>query len=416
MNRGNGFAARVTGIGFTLGFILLVVILFMPVRRIVGELLDTERPLTVTYVDPAYGPAPVVTKLWDLPSYVRIWPDDFLNRPQAYGNVVYVANENVDAHLTAIDTTTGKHLWSVPVDTYTAGRMEVDDRFIYLQESPNVVAIDRLTGKRVWERRKVSLVGDPTIGDLLVLVSTVWDQVARDPTTQIFAVNRATGEEVWRSEIGRHFAVSEYAGSVLALTDTGLVSLSLTTGAVLWEIAIDLPGVNRQRLVVHDDMAVLTDGETVVVAVDLRSRTERWRVPISPGNPVPGMTVTVNFIDDLVVTDSAVLFSRETLWGKNYSGRPEDKASQGQQFALNRATGESLWTSGQFYRAPVADGDRLFALTDSGHVLVEVDARTGAERWRITIAKPRYGPDFILVGTTIYLTNYDDVFEVRLKS
>jgi outer membrane protein assembly factor BamB len=227
-------------------------------------------------------------------------------------------------------------------------------------------------------------------------------------------VNRTTGEEVWRSEIGHYVVSGEYAGSVLAVTNTRVVGLSLTTGAVLWEIPVDVPITTRSAVVVHGDVAVLTDGETVVAALDLRSRTERWRVPVGAGNPIPGMTVTVNFIDNLVVTNSAILFSRETLWGRNHSHRPEDNESRLQQFALDQETGTPLWTSanGSVYGDSIAVGDRLFAFADTGRALVEIDARTGQERWRVKIDQP-YGPDFIVVENTIYLTNYDDLYEIR---
>jgi outer membrane protein assembly factor BamB len=390
-----------------------------PVSRIAGELFDTERPLKVAYVDPKYGPTPVFTKIWDMPSYFRVWPDDYLNQPSVHGDVVYVINDNVDAQLTAIDATTHDVVWRVPADTFTQGRMALDDHFVYLEESPSIAAFDRMTGERTWERRGYLLSGVGTISDRLIVIDPEFDEAAQQTEfRRLVGLHPTTGQELWRSEFGRYAGMTEYGGSVLALTDGRLISLSAQTGAIEWHVDLALPGEKWQRrtMALHDDLAVITDGETLVVALDLRSHTERWRVPVGPGNPVPGMTTTSISIEDLVATESAVLFTRETMWDDN-SSVPGGIEWQYQQVALDQATGDVLWNSdgGQVYWEPIALGDRVFAVTEQSHALVQIDARTGEERWRISIDDPyhNHSPDFILVDTTIYLTNYDDVWQIR---
>jgi outer membrane protein assembly factor BamB len=183
----------------------------------------------------------------------------------------------------AIDTTTGKEVWREQIGTFfknnwgggPRGTPTVDGNLVYaLGGNGDLVCLDRSTGKTVWKKNfktdfngqqqlfwgyseSVLVDGDNVIG------------VPGGPDGTIVALNKKTGDKVWRSTDLKDLAT--YSSLVIAniggtkqyvtMTNTGTVAVRASDGKKLWSNPL---GANSTAViptpVVAGDTVYVTSG------------------------------------------------------------------------------------------------------------------------------------------------------------
>ena len=188
-------------------------------------------------------------------------------------------------------------------------------------------------------------------GDRLVLASP----------QHTVAVDRGTGQVLWAREGAR---TCWMAGTVLlrVLPEGELEICSVQDGEPLSiaRLADPAPGP-RIGVTAGDDglppLAILADGPSHLVALDLRTGEPRWR--FSCGRTPPSVT---------------------------RAGRLLLVAGEGAVHALDLASGEDLWrfaARGRFTKKPVVIGDTVVAITEGGApTAYGIDLFTGERRFR----------------------------------
>lgn len=185
-----------------------------------------------------------------------------LGRAAIHGNTLCFGTES--HHLYALDIRTGRQLWMADVGPEwkwpaTVRGVAIDHRVVYAgveqwrsengsTSSGWLIALNARTGKILWryhtgdgaQRRGIS--SSPTLTRNLVLAGDYLSNA-------IVAINRDTGQEVWRFE-GKHSFVGFpeaplVASSVVyaASGDRYVYALDLQAGRPLWRIP--MPGSNR---------------------------------------------------------------------------------------------------------------------------------------------------------------------------
>ncbi|MCB9613803.1 MAG: PQQ-binding-like beta-propeller repeat protein [Sandaracinus sp.] len=207
-------------------------------------------------------------------------------------------------------------------------------------------------------------------GDRLVLASP----------QHTVAVDRGTGEVLWAREGAR---TCWMAGTALmrVLPEGELEVCGVQDGEPqsIARLSDPAPGP-KVGVVAGDDglppLAILADGPSHLVALDLRTGEPRWR--FSCGRTQPSLT---------------------------RAGRLLLVAGEGAVHALDVASGEDLWrfaARGRFTRKPIVIGDTVVALTEGGApTAYGIDLFTGERRWRERLSGAPVGDPLSAQGLAI---------------
>jgi outer membrane protein assembly factor BamB len=180
----------------------------------------------------------------------------------------------------------------------------------------------------------------------------------------VFALDAATGEQLWSAPISASNAASSpaVANGMVYINGDNLLAFDAKTGTKLWSSSI-LGSVNTSSPAVVG--GVVYAGGRVVAAFNATTGAVLWSV--SPGGPlsIPG--------------DSPAVAKGIVYIGASVTG--ERGASSGTLYALNSRTGKTVWS------APVASGITSSPSVANGVVYVGSDdgtlyafnAKTGAE-------------------------------------
>lgn len=177
------------------------------------------------------------------------------NWPTAQGNLS-AHRAAVGSSLTADDIADLEVVWEFPIEASTGyGGMTANpiviDQTVYLQDMrSNIFALDRDTGALIWEHRNEV----PCIGPNGVAVAYGRLFAATGDTAEVFALEAATGKELWRVRLtnnpreGIDMAPAVYDSTVYVSTVAGnsrgfnqggtrgiLYALDAGTGATLWQ-------------------------------------------------------------------------------------------------------------------------------------------------------------------------------------
>jgi outer membrane protein assembly factor BamB len=201
------------------------------------------------------------------------------------GNVVYVVN---DPEVVALDVRTGAKLKSYEHDSSLATLLAVDDErlFVIASSGPDddrdhVVAIDRRTLKRMWQRPLPDVDASrerstaPQLGAGLLLVPQGSELHALDPLS---------GRRVWVHRIASqiHWPTAGAAG-VFFIDDDGTVhALDPEHGDEIWthrsrHNPLDDPAWPGAPLGLVDGLLLFCDGRSLL-AIEAATRALRWRI------------------------------------------------------------------------------------------------------------------------------------------
>ena len=237
------------------------------------------------------------------------------------GGTVYVTTQEgwpaPTGRLVALDTESGSLLWSVG-KAGEAGPVTVEGGILYtMMTLREIWAVDLKTRKPVWksdlltdeksERRGIDLRKAPIVAGGKLFITT--------GETKSFALDLATGKEVWRVDDSYSFGQTPIVqgGVVVVSSSRGAAAKDVRTGEDLWAKGVsmtDFAGVFDGRFV------FFSSGE--VIAVDPRTGEVVWRDRIGDENVSGGNQYGVAMGDVLIVRsiDETVAYSTagQRLW------------------------------------------------------------------------------------------------------
>lgn len=293
-----------------------------------------------------------------------------------------------DGILYALDTETGKQLWSAS----GFGQLEstgaiTGDKIITAGFSNLVEALNRHTGDVLWAFRTHYFVqGSPLIVNDRVILAT---------DHEVYALDVNSGKLIWQASTGNEGA---YMGSPAydngVIYTTGgrlLLALEADTGKEIWRIEKDEMFLG---LAVANGLIYVGNWDHNLYAFDQSTGEERWK--FKGGGEfwsAPALT------KDIV-----------------YAGNMDRFA-----YALNAQTGELLWsyqTGGGAVSEPMISGDVVY-VSDSSHEfprgarhLYALDAVTGEELWVFETVST-FLPAPVLGDGVIYLTSTGNVIAIQ---
>lgn len=332
---------------------------------------------------PAGGPQ----VLWKTPA-----PDGFSSFTTGGGRAFTLVGRNIDGAprevCVALDESTGKELWAVPVgvakydgggDSGTSDNKGGDgprstpsvegDRVYVLSAQLYLACLDAKTGKEIWANNLMKdysgrniqwqNAASPLIEGDLVLVAGGGSGQA------LLAFNKNDGKLVWKGQDDKMTHATPVAATILGqrqviyFTQTGLVSVTPDSGAVLWRYPFRYNVSTAASPVVGGDIVYCAAGYGVGAGAvkitksgDKFDATEIWR---STGNkPVANHWSTP-------VLHNGYLYGMFSF--KEYG--------EGPLKCVELATGKVMWEKPGFGAGNVIlTGDRVLALADNGELVL----------------------------------------------
>jgi outer membrane protein assembly factor BamB len=204
----------------------------------------------------------------------------------------------------ALDAATGRELWRFTPDSHSGfGESTADDRAFYFgTASHRVYALDQNTGALLWSRDlgpdwkyPGHVKGAAVSGDTLYIsAEQYYAQNGYIATGWIFAIDRSTGEILWRYQNGdgtdlRNVSSSPtIVGNLLVASDlkgNSFFAVDRFTGREVWRVkgAAGKFGPNFSPVVV-DGIVYLASNDNFVYAVDLATGQTRWKTRTPASN------------------------------------------------------------------------------------------------------------------------------------
>ena len=277
-----------------------------------------------------------------------------------------------------------------------------------------VAALDAATGDVVWTTGVESPIhGAPTVSGGRVY--------AIDVDNQILAFDVNTGEQSWSyqaiAEPARILRASSPAvtgETVIAPFSSGeLVALRVTNGQPLWQQV--LSRTNRTnalseirdiagRPVVYRGTVYAGSHSGLFSAMDLRTGTPRWQLPIATLN-APWAAGDVVY----VVSKAGELITINRENGQIYwitDLNAERVRQEGGVLGIGDRTVRPIWSG------PLLATNRLILVNSDGQA-VAVDARTGAEQGTLNLGGPAYIAPIAYNGMIYVLTDEGQLVAIR---
>jgi polyvinyl alcohol dehydrogenase (cytochrome) len=323
----------------------------------------------------------------------------------------------------AVDAATGDEVWQAPLGGFVVGAVAVAEEAVFASSGRTLVRLDRDTGEEMWrvethDHPHAQINASPVVVEDLVIQGTASfeNTVVKDDYSfrgTIAAYDVDTGEEVWRffttaddDEEGPGAGVWStpaidpdrgllYVGTgqsleepTAPLTDS-LLALDYRTGELAWSTQFTYPDVFSAGNPGGKDADVgaspnlwTSDGRDLVGAgdkggtfhaLDRETGEVVWETELTPGSVFGGEIGSAAFVDGRLIASSNV--------GDPETNAPTDATKV---FALDPATGEILWESGEvpgkIFGPVSAVPGVAFVGTDRG-TLRALDVARGDELW-----------------------------------
>ncbi|SNR27004.1 Outer membrane protein assembly factor BamB, contains PQQ-like beta-propeller repeat [Puniceibacterium sediminis] len=189
------------------------------------------------------------------------------------------------------------------------------------------------------------------------------------------ALDAATGAEIWVQRLdSAATGAPTYRDGLIYLTsgDSLAWAVEAQDGRIRWQIegVGDINNVaGAPAPAVDDQRVVFAYGDGTVQAAFRQGGLQLWNANIAGGRD--GSAIAL--IDDVT---GDPLISGDTVFAGNFSGRT---------VALDKASGERLWTAKQGALGPMwPAGDSVFFVSDRNQ-LVRLDARDGTQIWAVDL-------------------------------
>lgn len=229
-----------------------------------------------------------------------------------------------------------------------------------------VVAVDRYTGKKNWQRKlkKVAVSGAVGAGAGQVVLGTL--------AGEVIALDAATGNDLWRTHIGSEVLAAPAVNDrvvVVQTQDDRLIALDAFTGSKRWTYEstpalLTLRGTSAPLLTDYLVYAGLSTGK--VVAIELEHGLPVWEQRIAVPSGRTELERMVD-IDGSLVRQDGVLYVA---------------AFNGHVAGLDEQTGRVLWQREGSSTGAVAQGYGNAYVSLAGGAIEAVDQRSSTVLWR----------------------------------
>ena len=267
------------------------------------------------------------------------------------------------AQVTVLAAGTGEELWSFPIpEPGILSAANNTTAFISFRadrgQAPGIGALDLGDQAPMWQRFFETEPQD------LALTAESLIVVTRDT---VRALDLVTGEDLWVNDSQFDFDNVILTDDVAyALDSVGVKAIDYRTGRVLWT----LDDVQRADTLSFADNTIAVAARTRIVAVDVDARGRLWDID----------TADRLGAGDVWATPTAIF----------YEVSP-NVAAGGGVTALDRATGEELWSATGVGTPAFVGTGQLITSTASAEqppaepfVMIGLDAATGEELWRLS--------------------------------
>lgn len=193
---------------------------------------------------------------------------EFYNKlvPAIDGNRIYASDLN--GEVMAIDRMTGDKIWEKDLKHKVSGAISVNGTLLFVGTlKGKVVAMDAPTGELVWSARVGSEVLAPPVSNGDVVVVQTQDD-------RVIGLDADTGKRLWVSENspavltlrGTSAPLVTSTLAIAALSTGKVIALDAQTGTPVWEQKVTLPkGRSELERIVDIDGGLLLDGSTLYV-------------------------------------------------------------------------------------------------------------------------------------------------------
>lgn len=342
---------------------------------------------------------------WMFPTDERV-----VSSPTIVDGIVYVGCD--DSHVYALDAATGDEEWRFETDDRVVSSPTVSEGTVFVGSwDDHLYALDAETGEKQWRfetRQKVT--ASPTVAAVPTNREDAGAESDRhlvffgsDDTT-VYALDTATGEEIWR------FATSNLVRASPTVTDAsfgdcpsgpsmrttvfvgseldGVYAIDARTGEQLWNT--ETGGQDRSSPTVYCGTVFVGSRDRNVYALDAETGDQQWRFE----------------------TDGAIIASPTVADGIVFVGADiHGEQSDNGLYALDATTGKRQWrfqADRPVSSSPTIAGDKVF-FADSSAVY-SVAAETGEEVWRFDTGG-RSSPT--VVNGTVYVGSSEGVHAIE---
>jgi len=260
-----------------------------------------------------------------------------------------------------------------------------------------VTAYDAASGKQLWQKPGTTPVPMFTTHAFSPLVDggQVIFHVGGDDAGALTAYDVNTGAEKWSWKgdgpgYGSPVLVEiDGTRQLITITQGKLVGVDVSNGALLWERPFVIANkTNSVTPVMHGRTLIVSGNGEPTRALAIAKRANMWVTDVVWENA----DIPLRMSDAVVVGD--VMFGLTTR-------------NSGQYFAVDAATGKTLWTSEgrQAAHAAIArSGDLLFSLEDDGELVVARNSKTAFEPLhRYKVADTATWPQAAYSGNRVFV-------------
>lgn len=331
--------------------------------------------------------APSILQAWQHGG-ARSVPGSMADEVVVRGQNVYLLQEyGGQACVAALDIRTGKQKWLS--DTRSCGYLLADDSRVYCLAPReggqlDLVALDAANGKTLWKYPQQRLAGLRSLCRPTLLPR---DRICWTTNVTVHVLSCADGERLWTHSIpdGGLLSAAAVVGNNLYVANTiGLYCLNVATGDESWRLAYGevISSWDRPWLEVAD--------EAIYAALSLGFGASRLLCIELTGHKIVWSKVVGHVTDLRAIGDMLYL-------------RHQDVE------ALDRITGQLLWTFPATGCNPVTYAEGLAYFVDSGNQgrLVALNEHTGCKVWEL--AGIRSCNAFIKVDSTGFVKTHDGV-------
>lgn len=223
---------------------------------------------------------------------------------------------NAPTELVTIDTQVElNRKWSIKVGngqgkTFSKLTPAVDGDVIYaVSEDGTVLAVDKNTGEQLWRTRlEQKITGGVGAGNGMVLLGT--------RNAEVIALTQDGGELIWSSQVSSEvLSAPQTNGDVIVAqtVDGKLVALNAEDGVQRWTYETNLPpltlrGTSRP-VITNDGIVIAGFSNGTLVAVAAEDGVWRWEERVAVPEGRYDIERVIDIDGDLLLTDSIVLVS-----------------------------------------------------------------------------------------------------------
>jgi outer membrane protein assembly factor BamB len=317
------------------------------------------------------------------------------------------------AHVSAHDARSGRPEWTINLqsrdrrdrDAYGGGLAFAGGRVFVTSGYRSVTALDAKTGKVIWQvKTDQPIHSAPNVADGRVFAVTIDDQ--------LLAFDTEKGQQVWNYqaiiEPARILSASSPAisgGTIVTGFASGeLIAHAASNGTDVWTQALSQSNRNNALSEIRDiaGRPVIYRGDVFAVshsglfsAIDLRSGTPRWTLPVSSQNsPWPAGDV-VYIVSETGQLICAARESGQVYWEQDLNGLPPVTTTRRGKVRQVKKPKKAYWSG------PILASNHLIVVSSNGD-LESRDPKTGVLERTVKLGSPAMQPP-IAAGDMLYL-------------